>query len=214
MMNIGKRIYELRSKSGMSQGDLADKLDVSRQTISKWENGMCMPETEKLIQLSNIFSVSTDFILKGEEKTSEPVYVYVKSKENNPSAYNEQIVRKYIGIVLAVVFTLVAVVLLLMGGSFMAILPGAVVLLGILFAKNAKHPWLITFWAFYVCVLAIAPFVSSISLLMIFDPIIYTKGYELHFAWGWGLWLVLTSLVLATLKAKKSKKENKIKALQ
>lgn len=206
MLSIGKIIYELRSKSGMSQGDLADKLDVSRQTISKWENGMCLPETEKLVQLSGIFSVSTDFILKGEEKSSEPVYVYVKSEESNTAAYNEQIVRKYIGIVLAVVFALVAAVLLLMGGSFTAVLPGAVVLLGILFAKNAKHPWLITFWAFYACVLVLAPFVSRISLLMIFDPIIYTKGYELHFAWGWGLWLVLASLVLATVKAKKSRK--------
>lgn len=206
MMNIGKRIYDLRSKSGMSQGDLADKLDVSRQTISKWENGMCMPETEKLIQLSNIFAVSTDYILKGEEKSAEPVYVYIKSEESNPSAYNEQIVRKYIGIVLAVVFTLVAAVLLLMGGSFTAVLPGAVVLLGILFAKNVKHPWLITFWTFYIAVLVIAPFVSRIHLLMIFEPIIYTEGYELHFAWGWGLWLVLATLVFATVKAKKSRK--------
>lgn len=206
MLSIGKRIYELRSRSGMSQGDLADKLDVSRQTISKWENGMCLPETEKLVQLSGIFSVSTDFILKGEEKSAEPVYVYVKSEESNTAAYNEQIVRKYIGIVLAVVFTLVAAVLLLMGGSFTAVLPGAVVLLGILFAKNAKHPWLITFWAFYVCVLVLAPFVSRISLLMIFDPKIYTKGYELHFAWGWGLWLVLAALVIATVRAKKMSK--------
>ena len=190
----------------MAQGDLAEKLDVSRQTISKWENGMCMPETEKLIQLSNIFSVSTDFILKGEDKSSEPVYVYVKSEERSTSAYNEQIVRKYIGIVLAVVFTLVAAVLLLMGGSYTAILPGAVVLLGILFAANVKHPWLITFSTFYACVLVILPFISAISPLMIFDPIIYTKGYELHFAWGWGLWLVLASLALATVKAKKSRK--------
>ena len=160
MSDIGNRIYDLRSKSNMSQGDLADRLDVSRQTISKWENGMCMPETEKLILLSNIFSVSTDYILKGEEKSPEPVYVYMKSEDSNTSAYNEQVVRKYIGIVLAVVFALVAVILLLMGGYIVAVLPAAVVLLGILFAKNVKHPWLITFWVFYVCVLVLAPFVS------------------------------------------------------
>lgn len=206
MSDIGNRIYDLRSKSNMSQGDLADRLDVSRQTISKWENGMCMPETEKLILLSNIFSVSTDYILKGEEKSSEPVYVHMKSEESNTQAYNERIVRKYIGIVLAVVFALVAVILLLMGGYIVAVLPAAVVLLGILFAKNVKHPWLITFWVFYACVLVLAPFVSRISLLMIFDPIIYTKGYELHFAWGWGLWLVLAMLVYATVKAKKQAK--------
>lgn len=190
----------------MSQGDLAEKLDVSRQTISKWENGMCMPETEKLIQLSDIFTVSTDYILKGEDKSTEPVYLYVKSEEGSTSAYNEQIVRKYIGIVLAVVFTLVAAVLLLMGGSYTAILPGAVVLLGILFAANVKHPWLITFWTFYACVLVILPFISAISPLKIFNPIIYTEGYGAHLVWGWGLWLVLAVLVFATVKAKKSDK--------
>ena len=63
MSNFGERIYDLRSRNNMSQGALADKLDVSRQTISKWENNMCLPEAEKLMQLSEIFGVSTDYIL-------------------------------------------------------------------------------------------------------------------------------------------------------
>ena len=63
MVNSGEIIYNLRVKNNMSQGNLADKLNVSRQTVSKWENGICMPDTEKLIQLSEIFNVSTDYIL-------------------------------------------------------------------------------------------------------------------------------------------------------
>ena len=81
-MSIGERIYELRRKNGMSQEDLAEKMNVSRQSISKWESSQSVPEVEKIIQLSNIFSVSTDWILKGEisdKQTSQP-------KKNNLQA--------------------------------------------------------------------------------------------------------------------------------
>ena len=53
-MNLGEKIYTLRTKSNMSQGALADALDVSRQSISKWENNTSVPELEKLIKMSKI----------------------------------------------------------------------------------------------------------------------------------------------------------------
>lgn len=70
MNNLGERLYELRTKNEMSQGDLAEKLDVSRQTISKWENNMSIPELDKIISLSNLFDVSVDYIVKGEDEAS------------------------------------------------------------------------------------------------------------------------------------------------
>ncbi len=203
MTGFGERIYELRNKNNMSQGDLADKLDVSRQTISKWENNMCLPETEKLVQLSEIFGVSTDYILKGEEKIKKE-YVYVKENDaQNTSAYNEKIIRKYVGIVLVVVFSVVTVALILFGGSVLAIIPGAVALLGALLAKNVKHPWLLVFWITYVVSLATLPFFTAISPFMIFDPVIYTEGYIGHLLIGYGLWLILAILVACTVRAKK-----------
>ncbi len=66
MNNLGERLYGLRTSREMSQGDLAEKLDVSRQTISKWENNMSIPELDKIIALSNLFGVSVDYIVKGE----------------------------------------------------------------------------------------------------------------------------------------------------
>lgn len=202
MTDFGERLYELRSKNNMSQGDLADRLDVSRQTISKWENGACFPETEKLVLLSEILGVSVDYILKGAEEQTQPVYIYVKDAQQNPGN-NEAVVRKYVGIVFAVVFSLAAVVILLMGGSFLAVIPGAAALLGILFAANVKHPWLITFWSFYAAVIIIAPFVSAVSPLLIFDPIIYKEGYTAHLLWGYGLWLVFAVLTATTVKTKR-----------
>ena len=71
MSSIGERIYELRKQRNMSQGNLADELDVSRQTVSKWENNSSVPELEKIIRLCEIFKVSSDYILRGITETTE-----------------------------------------------------------------------------------------------------------------------------------------------
>ena len=62
-MTIGEKIYELRKKLGMSQEELAQEVDVSRQAISKWERDEAVPDTDKIVVLSSIFSVSTDYLL-------------------------------------------------------------------------------------------------------------------------------------------------------
>jgi len=59
-MNLGENIYRLRGEKNMSQGDLADALEVSRQSVSKWENNSATPELDKLIKMSQLFDVSLD----------------------------------------------------------------------------------------------------------------------------------------------------------
>lgn len=81
MNNLGERLYELRTKHEMSQGDLAEKLDVSRQTISKWENNMSIPELDKIISLSNVFDVTVDYLVKGEGDANANETPYVKEVE-------------------------------------------------------------------------------------------------------------------------------------
>ncbi len=61
-MNIGKNIYELRKSKGMTQTELAEKLNVSEQAVSKWENGICAPDVSLFPQLAELFSVSIDRI--------------------------------------------------------------------------------------------------------------------------------------------------------
>lgn len=63
-MGFSEKILKLRMRNGLSQEALADKLMVSRQAVSKWESGVTLPETEKLITISNMFGVSLDFLLK------------------------------------------------------------------------------------------------------------------------------------------------------
>lgn len=65
-MELYEKLYELRRASGMSQEELAEKLGVSRQAVSKWESGATQPELQKLIELSKLYSVSVDELLSLE----------------------------------------------------------------------------------------------------------------------------------------------------
>lgn len=66
-MNISEKILSLRKAHDLTQEQLAEKLDVSRQSISKWESGQAMPEIDKITVLSNVFHVTTDYLLKPSE---------------------------------------------------------------------------------------------------------------------------------------------------
>ena len=64
MTELANKICLLRTQAQMTQLTLAEKLDVSRQTVSKWELGTAQPELDKLVALSELFHVSTDYLLK------------------------------------------------------------------------------------------------------------------------------------------------------
>ena len=59
-MKFNEKLYELRKTKGLSQEELGEKINVSRQTVSKWETGQTTPELEKLIELSEMFDLSVD----------------------------------------------------------------------------------------------------------------------------------------------------------
>ncbi len=65
-MILADKIIELRKKAGLSQEELAEKVGVSRQSVSKWEGALSIPDLDKILQLSEIFGVSTDYLLKDE----------------------------------------------------------------------------------------------------------------------------------------------------
>lgn len=72
-MILADKIIELRKKNGWSQEELADKLGVSRQAVSKWEGAQAVPDMNRVLKLSEIFGVSTDFLLKDELELSTAV---------------------------------------------------------------------------------------------------------------------------------------------
>ena len=71
-MALPEKLCALRKKSGLSQEQLAEALNVSRQAISKWEGGSATPESDKLLALSNYFDVSLDYLLKDISPDAAP----------------------------------------------------------------------------------------------------------------------------------------------
>ena len=66
-MDLGGTIYRLRTEHNLSQGDLAEALGVSRQSVSKWETGQSVPDLDKIIRLADLFGITVDELVREEE---------------------------------------------------------------------------------------------------------------------------------------------------
>lgn len=119
-MSIGEKIYNLRKSKNMSQETLANMLNVSRQTISKWETGESNPDFDKIVPLCDFFGISTDELLRGTSNYLEQEIVVEKNK------------NKALMISLCIVIFVVMMVLVLIfdeiGGN--DTLTGAIVVVG------------------------------------------------------------------------------------
>lgn len=82
-IDIANRLYELRKKNNFSQEELAEKIGVSRQAVSKWERAEASPDTDNLILLAKLYSVSMDELLS----TDEPVEPAQRKAENEPDDF-------------------------------------------------------------------------------------------------------------------------------
>lgn len=83
MDTLGKRIAALRREKGMTQEELAEKLGVSPQAVSKWENGQSCPDISLLPKLAATFGVTTDLLLTGEQDTTPPVQMLPPEKRKD-----------------------------------------------------------------------------------------------------------------------------------
>ena len=114
---LSERIYKFRRKSGLSQEQLAEKIGVSRQAISKWESGTSAPELEKLLALSDCFSITLDELVKDETANQEASEAPLKSRENKAS----KVAEMKVGIGLC----LIGAICLILSGVMMVTSPSA-----------------------------------------------------------------------------------------
>ena len=112
-MKLSEKLYLLRKKNGLSQEQLAEKLDVSRQAISKWESGVSFPESEKLVAISTYFNVSVDYLLKDGIESSDAL-------ESTTSENRTDTKGKWIGLG----FCILGFICLIAWGIVMIVNPG------------------------------------------------------------------------------------------
>lgn len=94
-MKLGQKIAELRKKSGLSQETLAEKMNVSRQAVSKWESNQSIPDIEKIVDLSELFGVTTDYLLKNGTPSFE---LPGKTTEEETKNYPRLVIMKSLNI--------------------------------------------------------------------------------------------------------------------
>lgn len=99
-MAFGEKLFKLRKEKGLSQEALAEKLNTTRQAVSKWENGQGFPETEKLLIIGNVFGVSIDYLLKDtvEQNYENEQGYYVSREMAEGYLLYEQKIAKYIAL--------------------------------------------------------------------------------------------------------------------
>lgn len=83
-MILADKIMKLRRQNNWSQEDLAEKLGISRQSVSKWESGTSIPDLDKIIKLSAVFGVTTDYLLKDEIEEMSPLAEYMDDTAEEP----------------------------------------------------------------------------------------------------------------------------------
>ena len=181
-MTLSEKILHLRTQRGLSQLELAEKLEVSRQSVSKWETGQSVPDLDKLIKLADLFGITVDELVREGERPRPPQpepqpsqVVYIREKHSLTSAQRAGICVEASGLIPA----LLGVVGF--GGvpAKLSILLGVgLILLGLPLLLARKHPWLILGWM-----------AVGISLV-VFNP--YTSIAPWGLAGGvWEIWVYL-----------------------
>ncbi|MDD3338142.1 MAG: helix-turn-helix transcriptional regulator [Lachnospiraceae bacterium] len=102
-MDIGKQLKDARISAGLTQENVAEKINVSRQTISNWENEKTYPDLISIIKLSDLYGISLDALLKGDEKMIE----HLKESTNVVKSNQKLITAIIINILVVIVFVLV-----------------------------------------------------------------------------------------------------------
>ena len=110
-MNFGETLFKLRKEKNLSQEDVADKLNVTRQTVSKWETNQSTPDFDKILPLCELFEISTEELLTGKKPEENNEKVVEVEQEKAPT--KEEVRKKSAEVVSTSVFIYIAAVAIL-----------------------------------------------------------------------------------------------------
>ena len=165
-MSLGTNISRLRAEKRLSQGDLAEVLEVSRQSVSKWETDSSVPDLDKLIKLSQLFRVTLDELVTGAEPQLKVETPPVMVSPSMPG-------RKIAGIILFCMAFLAFLIPTVLGGILVGLILAVPFLVcGIICFLVRKRPGLWCAWAAYLAVYIFVCQVGTKKILRIYKPFI------------------------------------------
>ena len=202
-MTLGEKISVLRTAQKLSQGNLAEKLGVSRQSISKWETDQSIPELDKLIQLSDLFQISLDDLVRGGEIPEPPKEVSQPEKQLqlSPTVTAERIV----GCILLALGVLVCLFALLAGSGFL-LLGGYLILCAVLCFVIKHNALLTSAWITTLIVMVLMPCFTGVRMFAVFNPGFYRYGFGINQIISIVSWLVVAFLIYRTVKVCRERK--------
>lgn len=208
-MNLSEKIITLRTNHNMSQGDLAEKLNVSRQSVSKWETGASIPDLEKLIAMSELFQITLDELVKGDGTDADtsgqsasqqggpaPQVIYVQTPVENTGISSTQRAVGFILLVTGIICILLE--LISSTDGLLAILGAYIILCSIICLVAKKNAGMKIAW------------MTAISLFL------FTMPYGLFMTGGLSLfnmagimtlisWVFLLVVIIVTIIKKRRK---------
>ena len=193
-MTLGEKIAGLRAERGMSQGALAEALEVSRQSVSKWETDASIPELDKLVKLAKLFEVTLDELVMGEEpprrEVPQPQVVIVEKERPR----ERRIAAGWV--LLAAAFLVVLLFALMAGDPWVgALLALPLIFCGLIFLLVRWHPGLVALWVVGFLMDAYLRLATGITWRYIFLTPHFTPHLNyLRLATGWAqfFYMVLT----------------------
>lgn len=204
-MTLGENIVRLRTNKNWSQSDLAEALEVSRQSVSKWETDASIPELDKLIKLSELFGITLDELVNGEDKVKVEPDSVISEKHHNIT-----------GTFLLCTGSVVMIICSILAGNMLVglLVASPFIICGIICFVVKRHVGLCCGWAIYLCVDLYLRFVAGLSWTTIFMTHLWTAQMNyarLIIAWlqfiGMIIMIVATARSYRTLKLTMSKKE-------
>ena len=205
-MTLGESITRLRTQKGWSQGDLADALDVSRQSISKWETDTSVPELEKLIRLSELFGVTLDALVRGERaETQTENAAHAAPPQSAPTSPAPAVSHTHTvaGVILLCFGAAVFLLLLLLGGGLASLFYAAPFLLCALVCFTAKrHVGLWCGWAVFISLDLYLRYATGLSWSQVFLTFRWEASWNyVRLAVAWAQFLGMLAMLLCTLRA-------------
>lgn len=205
-MTLGERIAYYRGKLGLSQGELAEKLGVSRQAVSKWETDAGLPDLDRLIALSGLYNITLDELVKGAAPSPAPAdgaQAAAFPPEASPTAAEKPASggQKTVGYILLGVGLLCAVLALFLNWALL-IPAGYLLICAVLCLTLRRYAGRIIIGGTLLAILLPAQrWFGGVSLGSVINPVVYQSEFYGIGVWvTWGLWAVLVLYVVLALR--------------